>query len=136
MNPQHVFLFSQRRGVNVSIVKTRSSGHVIGAAVALGMGLSLVTPKTGMADPAQDPSEDPEFSVLVFSKTAGFRHGSIPAGIKMIEDLGEDNNFSVDVTENGDDLREENLDNYDALVWLRTTCTVLKAEQREEYEDD
>src|SRR5690625_2765687 len=99
------------------------------------MGLSLVTPMTGMADPAQDPSEDPEFSVLVFSKTAGFRHGSIPAGIKMIEDLGEDNNFSVDVTENGDDFTEENLANYDAVVWLSTTGTVLNAEQKVAFED-
>src|SRR5690625_6655144 len=116
MNPQHVFLFPQRRGVNVSIVKTRSIGHVRGTAIALGMGLSLVTPMTGMAAPAEDPSEDPEFSVLVFSKTAGFRHGSIPAGIKMSEDLGEDNNFSVDVTEDGNDFTEENLANYDAEI--------------------
>jgi len=37
--------------------------------------------------------------VLVFSKTAGFRHSSIGPGHAAIEQLGADNNFQVDHTE-------------------------------------
>ena len=32
--------------------------------------------------------------VLVFSKTAGFRHSSIPNGIAAIQKLGKENGFS------------------------------------------
>ena len=41
---------------------------------------------------ATRPTED-AVRVLVFSKTAGFRHGSIPAGIACITKLGEDNDY-------------------------------------------
>jgi hypothetical protein len=39
------------------------------------------------------------FKVLVFSKTEGFRHSSIPAGIVAIEQLGNENGFIVEATE-------------------------------------
>jgi len=35
------------------------------------------------------------YQVLVFSKTAGFRHDSIPAGIEAIKKLGAENHFDV-----------------------------------------
>ena len=46
-------------------------------------------------------ADDPEarFRVLVFSKTAGFRHDSIDEGHAAIEALGEANDFQVDHTE-------------------------------------
>jgi hypothetical protein len=42
---------------------------------------------------------DAPYDVLVFSKTAGFRHDAIPAGIQLIRDLGTANNFTVTATE-------------------------------------
>jgi len=36
--------------------------------------------------------------VLVFSKTAGFRHDSIPDGIAAVRQLGAENGFAVDAT--------------------------------------
>ena len=36
------------------------------------------------------------FDALVFSKTAGFRHDSIPAGIAAIEQLGAEHGFTVE----------------------------------------
>ena len=47
----------------------------------------------------EDPGADPLENVLVFSKTAGFRHDSIPAGITAIQELGAANDFAVDATE-------------------------------------
>src|SRR5271168_5082720 len=44
-------------------------------------------------------SGDPRFNVLVFSKTTGFRHDSIPQGITAIEALGAEHGFAVDSTE-------------------------------------
>ncbi|WDZ85325.1 ThuA domain-containing protein [Micromonospora cathayae] len=74
------------------------------------------------------------FSVLVFSKTAGFRHGSIPAGITAIQQLGAANNFTVDTTEDGAAFTDANLAKYQAVIWLSTTGDVLNADQQAAFE--
>ena len=38
--------------------------------------------------------------ILIFSKTTGFRHESIPDGIKALKALAEKNNIIADTTEN------------------------------------
>lgn len=72
--------------------------------------------------------------MLVFSKTAGFRHGSIPAGISAIEQLGEDNGFTVTATEDGGAFTDENLGQYEAVVFLSTTGDVLGEDQQAAFE--
>ncbi|HYP38539.1 MAG TPA: hypothetical protein VEQ62_19595, partial [Stellaceae bacterium] len=47
---------------------------------------------------AEAESTQPQFAVLVFSKTTGFRHDSIADGIAAIKTLGADHGFSVDST--------------------------------------
>ncbi len=70
------------------------------------------------------------FHVLVFSKTAGFRHDSIPAGIAMFQELGPKEGFTVDATEDDTVFNDTNLKKYDAVVFLSTTGDVLNdAEQ-------
>ncbi|MGZ5189691.1 MAG: ThuA domain-containing protein, partial [Flavisolibacter sp.] len=68
--------------------------------------------------------------VLVFSKTAGFRHtSSIAAGKKYIIELGQKNKFSVDTTESANVFTAENLKQYATVVFLNTTGDVLNNEQ-------
>jgi len=59
--------------------------------------------------------------VLVFSKTTGFRHDSIPAGIAAIEQLGRRHGFRVDQTENAARFTNRRLAHYDAVIFLSTT---------------
>jgi cytochrome c len=75
------------------------------------------------------------FRTLVFSKTAGFRHSSIDEGHAAIEQLGEEENFQVDHTEDATAFRGNVLDHYDTVVWLSTTGDVLNAEQQTAFED-
>lgn len=72
--------------------------------------------------------------VLIFSKTEGFRHGSIETGVKAIEKLGHENNFEVVHTEDATNFREENLKQYAAVIFLNTTGDVLNAEQQADFE--
>lgn len=72
--------------------------------------------------------------VLVFSKTAGFRHDSIPAGIAAIRQLGTQNGFVVDATEDAAAFTTANLAPYQAVVWLSTTGDVLSAAQQTAFE--
>jgi cytochrome c len=74
------------------------------------------------------------FRVLVFSKTAGFRHSSIDDGHAAIEQLGADNDFQVDHTEDATAFRDGILGHYDAVVWLSTTGDVLNDTQQAAFE--
>lgn len=76
------------------------------------------------------------FKALIYSRTAGFRHTSIEVGIAAIEQLGADNNFSVDATEDPTAFTPENLASYDLLIWLNTTLDVLDTpEQQAAFEN-
>lgn len=73
--------------------------------------------------------------VLVFSKTAGFRHDSIPAGITALKELGGPAGITVDATEEAKQFTTANLAKYDAVAFLSTTGDVLNAEQQKAFEN-
>ncbi|MFF4230418.1 ThuA domain-containing protein [Streptomyces sp. NPDC001820] len=73
--------------------------------------------------------------VLVFSKTAGFRHDSIPAGLAALKELGKTSNMTVDATEEAAQFTTSNLARYDAVVFLSTTGDVLNADQQKAFEN-
>lgn len=73
--------------------------------------------------------------ILVFSRTEGFRHPSIPDGQKMIQGIGLDNGWKVDLTENPLGFTEANLDQYAVVIWLNTTGDVLDTAQEEAFEN-
>lgn len=72
--------------------------------------------------------------VLIFSKTAKFHHQSIPAGIKAIMKLGEENGFKIDTTTNSKNFNEANLKQYTAVIFLSPTGDVLNEEQQHAFE--
>ncbi|NDL57660.1 ThuA domain-containing protein [Phytoactinopolyspora mesophila] len=78
--------------------------------------------------------DDAEFHALLFTKTEGFRHDSIPAGVAAVEGLAAEHGFAVDHTEDSSVFTEENLDRYDVVVWLNTTGSVLEPDQQEAFE--
>ncbi|MBS1567026.1 MAG: ThuA domain-containing protein, partial [Bacteroidetes bacterium] len=66
-----------------------------------------------------------EKKVLIFSKTNGYRHQSIPVGIEAIKKLGEQNGFTVFATEDSTYFTPENLQQYKAIIFLSPTGEVL-----------
>lgn len=69
--------------------------------------------------------KEPEFkepiSILVFSKTMGFRHASISSGLKMLSDLSKEQNWILTATEDATLLRDEFLQKFDVAVFLNPT---------------
>jgi hypothetical protein len=63
-------------------------------------------------------------TVLVFSKVSGYFHESIPAGIKAVQKLGSENNFSVETTKDSTYFTDENLKKYDAIIFLNTQVAI------------
>jgi type 1 glutamine amidotransferase len=72
--------------------------------------------------------------VLVFSRTAGYRHASIPAGVAAITAMGERYGFQVEHTENAAAFTDSTLSRVAAVVFLNTTGDVLDAAQQEAFE--
>lgn len=72
--------------------------------------------------------------ILVFSRTVGFRHDSIAAGVQALSALGAANGFAVEATEDAAELSDDGLAGYDVVVWLNTTADVLDADQQAAFE--
>jgi type 1 glutamine amidotransferase len=78
--------------------------------------------------------DGPRFKALVFSKTAAFRHGSIPTGVAAVKQLGAEHNFAVDATEDAAAFTDANLAQYDVVIFLSTTGDVLNDTQQAAFE--
>ncbi|GAB2781786.1 hypothetical protein GCM10027275_26890 [Rhabdobacter roseus] len=72
--------------------------------------------------------------VLVFSKTKGWKHSSIPFGIAAIQKLGREHQFRVDTTLNAAYFTDDSLRQYQAVIFNCTTGNVLNAEQQAAFE--
>jgi cytochrome c len=118
----------------------RAVAALAASAVALPLTMATAASATAApgdalaAAPVAAAAETEPFDVLVFSKTAGFRHGSIPAGVAAIQQLGADNGFSVTATEDAGAFTADNLAQYEAVVWLSTTGDVLNDDQQAAFE--
>ncbi|ARQ68555.1 glycosyl hydrolase [Streptomyces marincola] len=77
---------------------------------------------------------DAAFDVLVFSKTAGFRHDSIEDGVAALRALGAEHGFSVTATEDSAAFTPENLARYEVVSFLSTTGDVLNDAQQAAFE--
>ncbi len=72
--------------------------------------------------------------ILVFSKTGGFRHSSIPVGIQAIRELGATLGYEIDATEDSTRFSESGLAPYAAVVFMSTTGNVLDSKGEAAFE--
>jgi cytochrome c len=76
------------------------------------------------------PAAGPGWRILVFTKTTGYRHDSIPAAVAAVRLLGGQNGFGVDQTEDAGAFTDANLARYRAVMFLLTTGDVLNDSQQ------
>jgi len=77
----------------------------------------------------------PEKNILVFSKTEGYRHASIPEAHLAIRDIGSSIGAEVDSTEDASIFSDEGLGKYDLVVFALTTGNVLDESQQTAFEN-
>jgi type 1 glutamine amidotransferase len=104
------------------------------AALPGGVNQSVSDSVTASVSAATRAAADPAYKILVFSKTAGFRHDSIDDGIAALRGLGSANNFTVDATEDAQAFTTGNLAQYRTVVFLSTTGDVLNSVQQTAFE--
>jgi len=68
--------------------------------------------------------------VLLFTKTTGYRHESIPAGVAALTELAADAGVELDHSEDAEVFTASNLATYAAVVWLDVSGDVLASEHR------
>jgi type 1 glutamine amidotransferase len=93
------------------------------------LALSLILLAAMLLQPvlAQNPK------ILVFGKTKGFYHTSIPKGMITIMQVCSQNGITADTTRDAAAFTAENLKQYLAVVFLNTTGDVLNNTQQEVF---
>ena len=76
-----------------------------------------------------------ELSVLVFSKTNGFRHHeAIPAANKLMQTFAVQDEWAIALTENSAVFNAEQLSGFDLVVWNNVTGPALTPDQQAAFE--
>ncbi|GAB3180008.1 ThuA domain-containing protein [Telluribacter humicola] len=84
---------------------------------------------------AVSPNPPRKDAILVFSKTKGFRHQSIPDGKLALLKMGKQIGIRVDTTEDASAFTPANLRKYKALVFLSTSGEVFDEEQKKAFQE-
>lgn len=99
---------------------TRPLVSLLGALIAAPIALAQpAAPGSQAAARADRPA------VLVFSRTAGYRHESIETGVAMLRELGKAHGFTVEHSEDPAVFVSGDLGRFAAIVWLNTTGDAL-----------
>jgi cytochrome c len=103
----------------------RRSTLTIGVIAGILLSLAAVAPA----------SAAPAFRALLFTKTAGYRHDSIPAGISMFQQQAAAENFELVHSEDAGVFTPANLATFDVLIMFQTSGMVwTSAAQRQAVE--
>ena len=96
------------------------------------LGASLAVPAAGLLSdgPVVAAGRRRAHRILVFSRTAGFRHASIETAVATIKELGATRDIKVDATEDPTVFSHDDLRAYTAVAFVNTTGNVLDATQR------
>lgn len=103
-------------------------------AVALPVLLGACRRAPGPRFEPPSPSPPAAVKVLVFSKTAGFRHDSIATAVSVLTTVGSQQGLALDATEDAAVFAAENLAGYQAVLFLLTTGDVLDPAQQAAFE--
>jgi type 1 glutamine amidotransferase len=104
-------------------VRRGLSALVSGCALCAACSDSTDAPGAGDRPAARGPAELSR--VLAYTRTTGYRHDSIGPGVEALRQLGAQNGFSVDQSEEPAAFTDQNLEGYDVVVFLSTTAEVL-----------
>jgi hypothetical protein len=75
----------------------------------------------------------PDTCILIFTKTAGFRHESIPAGITLFKRLCDEEKHPYYLSEDASIFNETNMNKFKIIVFLNTSGDILNEEQQKYF---
>lgn len=104
----------------------------------IAMGLFIYKARYGFnfyeSAPPELPADIIGNTILLFSKTNGFRHGeAIDASIPAFEKMAKNNGWKLFSTDNGAVFNPEQLQKFDVVIWNNCSGKVLDKEQRQNF---
>jgi len=113
-------------------VAFRTAASVVGAAQVWLVAVAIVLALSPIVHPAGSAAAPPAALplLLVFTRTTGYRHASIPTAVAAVRAIGRRDNFTVVATEDPRAFADAPLRRFRAVAFLLTTGTVLDASQR------
>ncbi|HET6920349.1 MAG TPA: ThuA domain-containing protein, partial [Jiangellaceae bacterium] len=105
----------------------QSPRRLLVLASALAVAIPLLP--TGVASAAA-----PDYRVLVFWGGPDEKSATTQAGFRAIQQLGSDNNFAVEATDDPTRFVDHQLSRFRAVVFLNTTGDLLNTGQKEAFE--
>lgn len=100
----------------------------------VGLGSTFLLSCQKQPDPSTTNNYSAEVKILVFSKTEGYRHASIPAGVAALKKIGLESNWFIKHTEDAAIFTPDSLDKYRLIIFLNTTGDILSDQQQTAFE--
>lgn len=75
-----------------------------------------------------------QFDALLFTKTAGWHHQSINAGVTAMKGLAQRHSFNLQWHGDTRNFNDEFLEQFDVIIFLNTTEDILNEEQQKAFE--
>nr|WP_052479143.1 ThuA domain-containing protein [Kibdelosporangium sp. MJ126-NF4]CEL22517.1 Cytochrome c551/c552 [Kibdelosporangium sp. MJ126-NF4]CTQ89373.1 Cytochrome c551/c552 [Kibdelosporangium sp. MJ126-NF4] len=86
--------------------------------------LAAVLLTLGLLPAISHAQQAPAFRALLFTKTVGYRHDSIPAGVALFKQLATDNNFELVHTEDSTVFNDATLAGFQVVIMFQTSGMV------------
>ncbi len=80
-------------------------------------------------------SSNNSYSVLVITETKGWVHDSIESGLKLVENIGDQNKFNVYHSDESNVITYENLKIFSSIIFLNTTGNILNDNEQKVFEN-
>ncbi|WBB58351.1 ThuA domain-containing protein [Streptomyces sp. WMMC500] len=80
--------------------------------------------------PSSAAEKAPAFKALLFTKAVGYVHGSIPAGIQMVQEEAEEKGFEVEQTDDSTVFNDAALAEYDVIIMLQNSGMVWDTDEQ------
>jgi type 1 glutamine amidotransferase len=73
--------------------------------------------------------------MLVYNRTLGFPHDSIPAGVAMLEQIAAENEITVTVTNTNELITPEGLASFEIVFFMNSTGDIFNNTEQQVFED-
>lgn len=103
--------------------------HRLHIPLTMALMLALLSGLLGCETLPSLPTSSETVRVLVFSKTAAFRHASIPNALAALRKLGNEHHVDMDFTEDASIFTPSTLAHYAAVIFLMTSGNIFNQQQ-------
>src|SRR5690349_7475375 len=79
-------------------------------------------------------AQQKQFKALLVTTTNGWHHESLHYGVVALKELANRNFFDIEVFQDPASFTDENLKQYQVIIFLSTTGTIFNAEQKKVME--